>query len=132
MADYLYLDALKDPRTLEQVLRQAYPEQQPPVYLPAPVPAPVVHQPVPLPAPVPLIAPRDVHVVAVGLCGLCSGGGVFLVCAGIHLAGPYLWPATGLVSAVAMLIALLKGKTSPGGGTTVNIRGNKNRIGSIR
>jgi hypothetical protein len=126
-----YADALRDRLPLDQVLHRAYAEEQP-VYLPAVVPAPV-YQPVLLPEAVPLIGPGDVRLVAVGLCGLCSGGGVFLVCAGIHMAGPYLWPAAGLVGSVAMLIALVKSKTiAPSGGTQVTISGGKNRIGSIR
>lgn len=126
-----YAEALSDRRPLDQVLRQAYSDEFP-AHLPAVRPAPL-YQPVPLPEQAPLIGPRDVRLVAVGLCGLCSGGGVFLVCAGIHMAGPYLWPATGLVSSMAMLIALLKSKTgAPSQGTTVTFNGGKNRVGSIR
>lgn len=130
MSDSPYAEALRDWDPLATTLHQAY--HPAPANLPAVVPAPVVHQPVPLPERAPLIAPRDVRLVAVGLCGLCSGGGVFLVCAGIHLAGPYLWPATGLVGAVAMLIALLKGKTGPPpSGTTVNFNGGHNKVRRI-
>lgn len=130
MPDSPYADALADRRPLDEVLHRAYAEQ--PVYLPAPVQPAPVYQPVLLPERAPLIGPGDVRLVAVGLCGLCSGGGVFLVCAGIHMAGPYLWPATGLVGAVAMLVALVKSKASASsGGTQVNISGGRNRIGRI-
>lgn len=129
MSDSPYAEATRDFHLVDRALRQA---EQPPVYLPAVQPAQVVHQPVLLPERAPLIGPGDVRLVAVGFCGLCSGGGVFLACAGIHLAGPYLWPAAGLVGSVAMLIALLKSKAcAPSQGPTVNFNGGKNKVGRI-
>lgn len=133
MSDSPYLDALADRRPLDEALRQAFPEPEPPVYLPAPLPAAAVHQPVLLPESRPRVDVLSVRLLAGGGSIALAGLGVDLAGNGIKVAGPYLWALAGAMAGLALVIALLKSKTgAPSGGTQVNISGGRNRIRNIR
>ena len=130
-----YADAVREWTPVDDAMRRAYAEQQETVYLPAvrpPAPTPVVHQPVPIPEQqrrgVDLVT---VRILATGAGVGMAGGGVDLAGHGVAVAGPYLWALAGVLAALAGLIALIKGQAAGSGNTTVNVSGDRNRIGRI-
>lgn len=141
-----YADAVRDwdpvaeatplrfpPAVPEQHAALAIPQ---PTVLPAVHPEPQVYQPVPIEAgrPSPWQDPWVVRPISLGGCAALCGLGVDLVGQGIRTAGPYLWAAAAFMGALAAVIAFAKGHgaQSGSGGTTVNIHGNRNRVGNIR
>lgn len=90
--------------------------------LPAVRPAPpsaevaVVEQPRPVQSLTPPERPYDPWPARLGFGSvfmLASGTGVYIACAGVHSAGPYLPWAAGASAALAMFVAALKHKSGP-------------------
>lgn len=109
MADYA--DVTRDWDPVAEALARAERERFLPVPVARPTETAVVHQPVPLAPPERPYDPWPARLGFGSVFVLASGTAVYIACAGLHDAGPFLPWLAGALAAAALLAGVLKGRS---------------------
>jgi hypothetical protein len=108
-----YADAVRDWPTLNETLQQAYREPEP-RFLPAVVQQPAVVQRIPVAPPERPYDPWPLRLGVGSVFVMACGTAVYIACAGLHEAGPFLPWLAGSLGAGALLVLVVKARSSSG------------------